>query len=245
MNNYTVMLFGLVAMMLVSSSASSGTETSPVQRQATLDSNGENEQENKDYASALSKWQEAISRFVAEDETMTPMSGGVLFTGSSTARLWNVERWFPERVVLNRGFGGSQFSDLVFFANQIIGKHKPDTIVVYSGDNDIHGGKTPQKTAADYVKAVEIFCRLAPKSRIIVLAIKPSQARWNSYPAMREANALMKAYASTNDKVAFLDLGRLLVDASGEPVPECYLRDNLHLSEEGYRRWSEALEKAL
>lgn len=191
------------------------------------------------------RWAKAIAAFVEQDTASPPLSGGVLFTGSSTVRLWNLEDCFPGRVVLNRGFGGSQFSDLIEFADQIIGKHTPDYIVIYSGDNDIHARISPEEVAGNCIQTIARFQTLSPESRIIILAIKPSTARWTSYPKMQQANALMATHVKDMDNVVYIDLGPLLLDESGNPTPECFLEDQLHLSEEGYRRWSHALLKSL
>lgn len=192
------------------------------------------------------RWRERMGIFMESDAAAAPAKAwGVLLTGSSTAAGWRVDAWFADSNVLNRGFGGSQFVDLFCFAGEIMGNHAPHTIVLYSGDNDIQDGKPPDRVFADCVAAVARFHGIAPQSRIILLAIKPSPSRWDKYPAMQEANALMERYAATREHVEFLDLGKLLLDADGVPDPVCYQPDALHLSEEGYRRWSETLRPLL
>lgn len=186
-----------------------------------------------------------IQAFMEEDLRSPPLDGGILFTGSSTARMWDVKKWFPETPVLNRGFGGSTYAEATLFAEEIIGHHKPDILVVYSGDNDIAQGKSPEQTATDAITAIDRFRALVPGSRIIVLGTKPSGSRWELYPAMRKSNALIAEQVKTRTNLSFLDLSSLLLDGNGNPLPECYKADNLHLSEEGYRRWTEALKLAL
>jgi len=188
-----------------------------------------------------SRWTKTIQDFEAEDKTIPPMTGGLLFTGSSTARMWDLKKFFPDRSTLNRGFGGSQYWDLICFADVIIGKHRPDCIIVYSGDNDISAGKSPEWTAVDCITAVERLCRAAPQSRIIVLGTKPSSSRWQLYPAMQAANGLIEQHIKGLEQVYFLDLGPLLLGTDGKPVLDYYLEDALHLSETGYRLWTDAL----
>ncbi|HDP35549.1 MAG TPA: hypothetical protein ENN29_10620 [Candidatus Hydrogenedentes bacterium] len=188
-----------------------------------------------------SRWQAAIMQFVEEDKKSPSMTGGLLFTGSSTAKMWQVAQSFPHAAALNRGFGGSQYADLFRFADKILGHHRPDVIIIYSGDNDINAGKTPEWVFADCAGAVERFRLLAPSSRIVILAIKPSGSRWEQYPSMQSANSLIENYAAVHDGVSYLDLGALLLDERGRPDPLYYLDDALHLSDEGYRRWSNAL----
>ena len=185
-----------------------------------------------------------VNKFVEEDKTAMPKPDEVLFTGSSTARMWDVKKWFPEKSVLNRGFGGSAFSDVALLAEEILGNHQPAIIVLYSGDNDIAHGKSAEQTASDCITAVQRLHALAPASRIFVVGTKPSGARWNLYPVMQQSNALVAQQLAGKANMTFLDLAHLLLGPDGKPLPECYVEDQLHLSDEGYRRWSEALRQA-
>lgn len=196
-------------------------------------------------AKETSRWRDAIAAFEKEDQTIPPVTEGILLTGSSTARMWDLKKSFPDIVTLNRGFGGSQFVDVTLFAGEIIGKHTPQTIIVYSGDNDIHSGKSPETVAEEGVNCIKSLRIISPKSHFILLGIKPSKARWEHYPAMSQANALMEQHCASIKDVLFVDLGHLLLDNEGLPDSTCYLKDDLHLSEEGYRRWSEALKPLL
>ncbi|OQB36957.1 MAG: hypothetical protein BWY09_01742 [Candidatus Hydrogenedentes bacterium ADurb.Bin179] len=186
-----------------------------------------------------------MQRFMSEDSASAPMEGGILFTGSSTTRLWDLKKFFPDLPVLNRGFGGSAFSDVILFADEIVGPHNPDTIVLYSGDNDIAHGKSAEQTASDCMAAVDRLRIRAPQSRIIVLGTKPSESRWNLYPVMEHSNALIAEQVKSRENMVFLDLAHLLLGKDGRPLPECFLEDKLHMNEEGYRRWSEALKPLL
>ncbi|MEX0273689.1 MAG: G-D-S-L family lipolytic protein, partial [Flavobacteriaceae bacterium] len=44
-----------------------------------------------------------------------------VFTGSSSIRFWeDLEAHFPDRQIINSGFGGSQTSDLLYFCENLI-----------------------------------------------------------------------------------------------------------------------------
>jgi len=58
-------------------------------------------------------FEKEILSFEAQDRQTLPATNAVLFTGSSSIRLWaNLPGYFPDKVILNRGFGGSQLSDV-------------------------------------------------------------------------------------------------------------------------------------
>jgi len=92
---------------------------------------------------AASQWEPDIQRFEAADRISRRGPGAVVFVGSSSIRMWEtLEADFPGLPVLNRGFGGSELSDVVQFADRIVVPYKPRVVVVYAGDNDLAAGET-------------------------------------------------------------------------------------------------------
>ena len=70
----------------------------------------------------------------------------VLFTGSSSIRLWkNLNAAFPKHNVLNMGFGGSEMADLLYFTDKLIVPFHPKQIFIYEGDNDLSVGRTAEQ----------------------------------------------------------------------------------------------------
>jgi len=103
--------------------------------------------QNKDGAA---RWEEHIRKFEKADEKNPPPPGGVLFVGSSSIRMWDLDKWFPKKRATNRGFGGSQISDVNFFAERIVLKYGPRVIVFYAGDNDVARGKSAERVFQDF-----------------------------------------------------------------------------------------------
>ena len=112
-------------------------------------------------------WEGDIRAFEAADKKSPPPQGGILFIGSSGIRMWKtLAQDFPEHQVLNRGFGGSQIADSVYYANRIVFPYKPRLIVLRAGGNDIAAGKTPEQCAADFRVFVEKVRAKLPETRI-------------------------------------------------------------------------------
>ena len=61
------------------------------------------------------RFDDAIAAFEAIDRESRPAKGKVLFLGSSSIRRWDTASAFKGIDSLNRGFGGSQISDSIFF----------------------------------------------------------------------------------------------------------------------------------
>jgi hypothetical protein len=98
----------------------------------------------------FSKWEKAIVAFEQQNRQKPHPQNAIVFVGSSSIRLWKLQKLFPDLQTINRGFGGSQIADSVHFAERIILKHKPRIVALYAGDNDIAAGKSPMQVAADF-----------------------------------------------------------------------------------------------
>ncbi len=184
------------------------------------------------------KWEAAIAQFEAEDMERPPTAGGVMFLGSSSIRLWDTKKCFPDLLVVNRGFGGSQIADSRFYAHRIVVPHKPRVIVFYAGDNDIAAGKTADTVLADYQAFVEEIHRHLPKARIVFIAIKPSIARWHLIETIRAANRLVRELSSRNPLLEFVDVFAPMIGSDGRPRKKLFAKDGLHLNDSGYQLWT-------
>lgn len=190
-------------------------------------------------------WEKDIQAFEAADKTNPPAKGGIVFIGSSSIRLWDVKKWFPDLPVINRGFGGSQAEDSVHYADRILLPYAPKTVVFYAGDNDIAMGKKPEQVFGDFKALVAKVRAALPETRVIYVTIKPSLSRWALYDKMSEANRLAKEFAATDPKLAWLDCATPMLGADGKPRAELFREDGLHLDEEGYKLWSGLLRPLL
>ena len=185
---------------------------------------------------------EDIARFEAADRLAPTRPGGVLFVGSSSIRLWPaLEADFPSVDVLQRGFGGSELSDVVYYAPRIVVPYQPRLIVLYAGDNDLAAGKSPTAVFREYQAFVALVRRALPETRIAFIAIKPSGARWALVEQMREANALIQRYAATDRRLLYVDIFTPMLGPDGLPREELFVEDRLHMSARGYALWRDLL----
>ncbi len=196
-----------------------------------------------DAASATSApFEEDIAKFEAADLLAPPKGGGVLFVGSSTIRMWNsLAADFPGVGVIQRGFGGSELSDVVRYAPRIVVPYRPRLIVLYAGDNDLAAGKSAEVVFNEYRQFVSLVRRALPDTRIAFVSIKPSGSRVALLPQMRSANEMIRRFAATDPHLLYLDVFTLMLGPDGAPREELFLADRLHMNSKGYAIWKEAL----
>ena len=189
---------------------------------------------------APEKWTEAINKFTQADAAKMPAPGGVVFVGSSSIVKWtSLAKDFPGENVIQRGFGGSELADSVFYADKIVTPYKPRAVVVYAGDNDLNAGKTPEKVFADFKALVARIHAAVPQARIVYIAVKPSPSRWKIKDKGEKTNALIAAECAKDPKrLRFVDIWTPMLDAKGEPRPELFVADMLHMNPEGYKIWT-------
>jgi lysophospholipase L1-like esterase len=184
------------------------------------------------------QWAGAMAAFAAQDRELPPQPGGIVFVGSSSIRLWDVATSFPGQRIVNRGFGGSQIADAVRHVQVLVVGHQPRVVVFYAGDNDIAAGKSAETVAADFRTFVTRVHEALPATRIAFIGIKPSLLRWKLIEGVREANARIRDYCDSDDRLGFVDVDRLMIGWDGRPRADLLAEDGLHLSPKGYELWT-------
>ena len=192
------------------------------------------------YCQDPARFQKEIDKFKADTVDYAAKPGLVLFAGSSTFRMWtSLQEDFSDLRVLNRGFGGSAMSDLLYYADTVILKYRPTTILIYEGDNDIAVGKNPEEILKDAGKLIDLIRKELPQSTICFVSAKPSIARWSLKDKYLDYNRRLKLFTRGYDNVYYLDTWNRMLDADGNPRRDLFIDDGLHMNLTGYAIWKE------
>lgn len=191
------------------------------------------------------RFEEEINRFEEWDSKNSFPEDAILFVGSSSIRMWKTADAFPGVPVINRGFGGSHFSDLLYYYDSLVLPYDPSVVVLYEGDNDVASGKTNDQVYEDYLEFMDRLTSDFPDAKFVFVPIKPSSSRWEMWPQMKEANQRIKDYINQNDQFYYADLAAPLLKPDGTPDDSLFLDDQLHLNEKGYAKWNSAIRPVL
>jgi len=187
---------------------------------------------------APAKWAASIDAFIRADAANPPPREAVLFVGSSSIVRWkSLARDFPDVPVINRGFGGSELADSVHYLDRLVLPHQPRVVVLYAGENDLQAGATAEEVHARFQAFRQRLHAALPQTRLVFIAIKPSPSRAKIRAQIDRANALIAATCREDPRLAFADVVPPMLDAAGQPRPELFVADRLHLSEAGYALW--------
>ncbi|MEZ6193051.1 MAG: GDSL-type esterase/lipase family protein [Phycisphaerales bacterium] len=201
------------------------------------------------------KYQPVIDEWVVQDSVDPPPANAVLFIGSSSIRLWDsLHEDFPQYDVIQRGFGGSRFTDANLFIDKIVTPYAPAAIVVFEGTNDIAGGRTAKQVFSDYKTFVKLIRKGERENGrvsapILFIGITPVESRWKHWPDMKQVNEWVRDYAQKHDNLYYIDTPTPILatapEPGGPPSRDLFRKDLLHMNPNGYAIWVKVITPEL
>lgn len=191
------------------------------------------------------KFEKVIQQFEQLNAVNKPPEGANLFVGSSSIELWqSVVTDYKDYKVINRGFGGSGLTDLVYFTPRIITNYNPSKIFIYSGENDLGEGASAMGTFQMFEQLFLKIRSINPVVPIVFISIKPSYSRLHQMGIQKETNRIIKKYIKKQKNAEFVDIFKLML-IEGKPDSTLFIKDKLHMNAKGYQIWKKQIEKYL
>lgn len=167
----------------------------------------------------------------------------IVFTGSSSIRFWkDIQERFPSQQVLNTGFGGSQFSDLALYLDELILDYRPVKVFIYEGDNDIFAKKRPRNILKTAQKILGQLQQRSPGMEIVLISAKPSISRWKFRGKYRRLNRKLQKLAQETEGIDFVDVWYPMLDKR-KVKQDIFVEDGLHMNKKGYDIWYDAIKE--
>lgn len=186
-----------------------------------------------------------VQRLIQQRDSLQ-LTAPILFVGSSTIRMW---RWlpedFPEAAILNMGFGGSQMSDLLHYAELLVVPARPGKIFIYEGDNDIAASKALCRIMRETRRLLRLLDQELASVPIVLISAKPSPSRWDKQKKYKKLNRRMEKLCERHSALSYADTWGIMLDEQGRPRADIFLEDQLHMNRKGYKLWAEALRPFL
>jgi beta-glucosidase len=187
-----------------------------------------------------------------------PKNMKVMFLGDSITMMWRSQsgleggtpvwdKYYKDIPAGNYGISGDKTENVLWRITE--GKNlegtNPELIVLLIGINNLLQKDTPEDTAAGVTAVVTALQKKLPKAKILLLGVFPC---WNppTHPMrgkVKKLNSLISGLAD-GERITFFDFGNVFLEKDGTISKEI-LRDHLHLSEKGYKRWAEAMNPTL
>lgn len=190
-------------------------------------------------------WLFKIAEYERADRIHPPQPGVIVFTGSSSIRLWTtLQEDMKPLDVINRGFGGSTIAQVNRFAARVVLPRKPRAVVLYAGDNDLYiWRKSPEAVLEDFKRFVNIVHTQLPDTWIYYISIKPApKGNWATFS---KANGMIESYIRSETRVQFINVSSAMLDSQGHLRPGFYGADPMHMNASGYVLWTSIIKPIL
>ena len=199
-------------------------------------------------AAAVERWENEIAKLEAKDATESHPSNSILFVGSSSILRWSeIKADLAPYHPIQRGYGGAKWSDVAVFAKRLISPHTFRAVVFFVG-NDISGSETdksPEEVAGLFTHVLGAVREHDKQAAVFYVAVTPTPSRFDAWPDIKAANTAARAVCQKSPNTYFIGTESVFLDGTGEPRPELFVADALHLNRDGYLRWAAAIKSHL
>jgi lysophospholipase L1-like esterase len=178
--------------------------------------------------------------------------GAVVFLGDSITEGWStLAKDFPKLKVANRGIGGDITCGVLYRLKADVLSLNPVAIVLLIGTNDAGDGASGEDVAANIQLILLAIKNANPKIKVIVCKVMPRAERNGAIytpiyaEKIQKANSLVEQFVKGQPNFAICDTWSIYADDKGNPNPEDFNADHLHLNSAGYAVWKKALDPVL
>lgn len=169
----------------------------------------------------------------------------VCFYGSSSIRLWDLNKSFRETNTLNLGFGGAFIDSCLTHFEALFKGLNPKKLVLYVGENDLTSSTDKEMLVSKFERLITHIRGHLKNTEIICISVKPSPHRAHHIDLVREINAKFKSFLATLPNTQWVDIFTPFVGSKGQIQIDYFGRDRLHLNQKGYAVWDRALRSVL
>jgi len=192
-------------------------------------------------------WYEHEVQRLEQERASLEYEPKMIFYGSSSIRLWEtLHEDFKEYQPANLGFGGSTLAACVWFFDRLLTNYRPNSIIVYAGDNDLGDGRHPEEVLIFFQQLVARTRQHFGDIPLAFISVKPSITRWNIVDSIRYTNTLIQEdILRQGNHLYYIDVYHKMTDNAGYPKREFLDPDGLHISTKGYALWKDIIRQQL
>ena len=199
----------------------------------------------KKLCAAGQNFEEEIAVLQRRAAQKTQQNDLIVFYGSSSIRLWDLQQYFPSLNTLNLGFGGAFIHSLSNNFENLFQRLQPKAIVLYLGGNDLTLGLS----ASEIVEQIRVFVQRIhikfPSTTIFNVSLKPSFERQELLEVIQQINQGMLELSMQLSYLNQVKFYEFLLDQNQQIRTDVLLQDGLHLNSLGYQILKKQVGKAL
>ena len=197
----------------------------------------------------LPLWRDQVSGLDARLPSLQLPSRQLVFIGDSITAGWDpgiFSQFYGQRSPVLLGIIGDVTQGILERLPREWGMMRPKVVVLLIGTNNTQwGNSTPENLSLGVAEIVRFVHGRSPSTKILLVGILPRGAGpWEPLRTVNSRTNELIARCADNQTTFYIDVGRALVNASGQLSNEVSF-DLLHLTPVGYALYAMALEPEL
>lgn len=189
-------------------------------------------------------------KIVTKEKEIKIADDNCLFLGDSITNRYDLEKYFPDKPVVNSGEEGNKADDILKNMKNRVYDYNPSKIFLLIGTNDLDDSNelTEDEVFNNIKEIIKNIQKNRPLADIYIESILPvnhdienSPSKDKDYNKIININRKLKKYCEENN-LTYINLYDELVDEDGH-LPPKYTDDGLHLNENGYKKITTKIKK--
>lgn len=179
----------------------------------------------------LDYYNNKVSQFTEENKTIKSGETEVVFLGDSLTDLYDLDKFYPDLKVLNRGIGGDTTYGLYDRLDVSAYEVEPKVIVMLIGVNNI------TTMLENYESIVEDIETHLPNTKLVLLSLTAMGDYWaaNNRNQLAQSNNEQIKLIAQNHNCIYVDLFTPLLDSKTGEIHKEYTVDGGHFTDAGYQ----------
>ncbi len=189
-------------------------------------------------------WEQRASLF----EILPVTPDDIVFLGNSITDGGEFAELFGMPNIKNRGISSDVINGVEKRLDCVVA-NQPKKIFLLIGINDVSHNLSADKIASDYSRLIDKIREKAPDTRLYVQSVMPINNDFKRYKnlfgkerVIIALNKKLRAIAQKSGAV-YIDLWPALADPDSGKLRQEFTNDGLHLTGNGYKAWSAAIDK--
>ena len=196
--------------------------------------------DNSELIEAAKKYySDKLAAFSAENGDYSPFEVDAVFLGDSLTDGYDLKKYFPEYLVLNRGISGDTTVGLQARLKVSVYDVQPKAVVMLIGANNM------DVMMENYEDILLGFKENLPKSRIILLSLTSMSGEWGKKNQLAAYNNVQIKMLAEKHGFDFVDLYSALLNLETGEIYAEYTTDGGHLTSRGYEVLTSKIKPAL
>lgn len=185
-------------------------------------------------------YNEKVEKFCEDNKKYVDTKVDVAFIGDSLTEYYDLNKYYPDYVAVNRGIGGDKTFGLEDRLKVSAYDVAPKVVVMLIGTNNLY-------TMFDnYERIVKSIVETLPSSDLVILSLAPMGGEFGQKNNAKivENNIEIKRIANLYG-CRYIDIHNLLLDPETNEIYENYTVEGVHFTEEGYAVLTSAITPVL